>query len=72
MKFTFDCPHCKRSFEVDHTQLASGSFNCCLCGSAPAPDIMRAYQSVGKTMVDLYGCCECNQSTHWLPKEIKK
>jgi len=74
MEFTFECPVCKKSFMVNHQDLAKGdlALQCCSCGSAPAPDIMTAYQSVGKTLTDLYGCCGCEDRQDWLPKDIKK
>ena len=71
MNFTVECPTCKKDFHVNSKEVAS-SFKCCECGTTPPPDIMTAYQNVGKTMADLYGCCESNDNKNWLPKEIKR
>lgn len=74
MLFAFECPKCKNNFQVRYTELASNpeTVKCCACGDAPAPDILTAYQNVGKTMLDLYGCCDCQEKKDWLPKEILK
>jgi hypothetical protein len=73
MLFSFKCPKCKNKFQVHYSDLAKDpqSLKCCVCGDAPPPDILTAYQSVGKTMADLYGCCDCNDKKNWLPKEIQ-
>ncbi len=75
MKFTFECPTCQHSFDFSHEDLATNpkSLKCCMCGQTPSPDILTAYQNVGKTITDLYGCCECNtDKKQWLPKKINK
>lgn len=74
MRFSFECPKCNHSFQVGYSDLAKNpeAVKCCLCGDTPAPDIMTAYQNVGKTLVDLYGCCDCNDKKDWLPKEIHR
>jgi hypothetical protein len=69
--FTFECPACKKNFQVGHKELAKGQLKCCLCAHTPAPDIMTAYQNIGKTITDLYGCCECSDDKAWLPKEAR-
>jgi predicted Zn finger-like uncharacterized protein len=73
MLFTFECPTCKSKFQVRYIDLAKDpkALKCCHCGDTPAPDIQTAYQNVGKTMADLYGCCKCGDKKTWLPKEIK-
>ena len=73
MEFTFECPVCKKSFMVNHQNLAQGdlALKCSSCGSTPAPDIMTAYQNVGKTLTDLYGC-GCGNQQDWLHKDVKK
>jgi predicted Zn finger-like uncharacterized protein len=70
MRFTFECPVCKKSFQVNHEEL--GNVKCGLCGDAPPPDIMTAYGNVGRTMSELYGCCGCGDKEKWLPKEIRR
>lgn len=72
MIFTIECPTCQKSFNVSHEELAQNhsAVKCCLCGNTPTPDIMTAYQNIGKTMTELYGCCDCQPA--WLPKEVKK
>jgi predicted Zn finger-like uncharacterized protein len=71
MRFTFECPACKNIFHVTHRDLAHGGQALrCLCGNTPAPDILTAYQNIGKTMVELYDCCAGGQKG-WLPQEIK-
>ncbi|HEY3424604.1 MAG TPA: hypothetical protein VGL27_07395 [Negativicutes bacterium] len=74
MVFTFECPSCKKNFEATHEELTHNAeaLHCCLCGKSPSPDIMTAYQNVGKTMTDLYGCCECGDNQNWLPTAIKR
>lgn len=73
MKFTLQCPACQSTMELSHEDLATKpqSIKCCLCGQSPSPDILTAYQNVGKTITDLYGCCSCDTEKQWLPKEIK-
>lgn len=74
MEFTFECPHCKHVIRVSHEELATQpeTVKCCLCGAAPPPDILTAYQHVGQTMTDLYGCCTCPEERDWLPKEMRE
>ncbi|MDR3564259.1 MAG: hypothetical protein P4N59_22875 [Negativicutes bacterium] len=74
MLFSIECPKCKNGFQVRYTELAKdpAAVKCCQCGASPAPDIMTAYQNVGKTMTELYGCCECGDKESWLPKEIRR
>ncbi|BBB91982.1 MAG TPA: hypothetical protein PKA28_06100 [Methylomusa anaerophila] len=75
MIFSFECPSCKKTIEVSHQEMKKNPavVKCRLCGDAPAPDIMTAYQNIGKTITELYGCCECSEdsSRKWLPKEVK-
>ncbi len=68
MQLTFECPACKKSFKVSHDRLHD--LKCCLCGDTPPPDIMTAYANVGRTLSELYGCCECGDKVKWLPKEF--
>jgi len=74
MNFTVECPTCKKNFHINYKDVAKNpsSFKCGTCGTTPSPDIMTAYQNVGKTMMDLYGCCQCNDKRDWFPQEIKK
>ncbi len=74
MLFSFECPKCRSHFQVRSAELAKNpdAVKCCLCGDTPPPDIMAAYQHVGKTMTELRGCCECGGKQDWLPKEIKR
>lgn len=74
MNFTLECPKCKQTFQVCHEDLAKKDFSlqCCHCGNVPTPDIMSAYQNVGKTLSDLYGCCKCSDLEGWLPQDEKK
>lgn len=74
MNFTIECPTCKNNIRINYKEVVENpsSFKCCTCGTTPSPDIMTAYQNVGKTMIDLYGCCECADKKDWFPKEIKK
>jgi len=74
MNFTVECPTCKKNFHINYKEVAKNpsSFKCGTCGTTPSPDIMTAYQNVGKTMMDLYGCCQCNDKKDWFPQEIKK
>ncbi|MDR3590138.1 MAG: hypothetical protein P4N41_10835 [Negativicutes bacterium] len=74
MLFSFECPKCRNNFQVRSIELAKDptAVKCCLCGEAPTPDIMTAYQNVGKTMTELSGCCECGDKQDWLPKEIRR
>jgi len=74
MNFTVECPLCKKNFHVNYKEIAEkpSSLSCSACGTTPTPDIMTAYQNVGKTMMDLYSCCECEDKKDWFPKEIKK
>lgn len=69
MRLTFECPVCKKNFTLCHEML--GNVKCRLCGDAPPPDIQTAYANVGKTMSELYGCCDCDGGEKWLPKELK-
>ena len=57
MNYSIECPICKNKFHVTSKELAENhsSFRCFACGTAPSPDIMTAYQNIGKTMADLYG-----------------
>ena len=73
MKFTIECPACKKNFHVNYKEVAEkpSSLKCCTCGTTPSPDIMTAYQNVGRIMVDLYGCCDCDEKKEWLPKAVK-
>ena len=73
MIFKFECPGCKKTFSVTHQDLAAGpaALKCCLCGDTPAPNIQAAYRNIGKTLVDLYGCCDCGPDRNWLPKKIE-
>lgn len=73
MMFAFECPGCKKPFQVRYVEMAKdpAAVKCCMCGAAPPPDIQTAYQNIGKTMTELYGCCECNDKKAWLPKEAK-
>jgi|GEM_PF-2561306 len=73
MNFTVECPTCKKNFDVDATEVAEkpSSFKCGACGDTPAPDIMTAYQNVGKTMMELYSCCDSEEKKDWLPKEME-
>ena len=61
MNFTMECPVCKKNFHVSSKELAEkqSSLRCCACGTPPSPDIMTAYQNIGKTMTDLYGNHDC-------------
>ena len=72
MKFTFQCPSCKKKFDLDLKTLTHGGLRCCMCGTEPAPDIMTAYQNVGKTMAELYECCEEQEQPEWLPTKVEK
>ncbi len=74
MEFTLECPKCKRTFQISHEDLAKKDFSlqCSNCGNVPTPDIMSAYQNVGKTLADLYGCCKSDEQKNWLPKDMKK
>jgi predicted Zn finger-like uncharacterized protein len=71
MLFAFECPKCKATFQVRSLDMANNlaSIKCGVCGDAPAPDILTAYQNVGKTMVELQGCCSATST--WLPKDIR-
>ena len=74
MNFTLECPTCKNDIRVNYKDVVENpsSFKCCACGTIPSPDIMTAYQNVGKTMMDLYGCCGCDDKKGWLPQKIEK
>lgn len=73
MDLTIECPRCKKSFQVAHQDLAKrpDALTCCLCGNTPPPNIMEAYQNIGKTLTELQGCCTCPEEKGWLPKAIK-
>ena len=74
MNLTFECPKCKKKYQLNSNEVAekSSPFKCSECDIIPPPDIMTAYQNVGKTMKDLSGCCDCNDEKDGMPKEIKK
>jgi len=76
MVFSSGRPSGKKTIDVSQQQIKkeSGAVKCCLCGAAPTPDIMTAYQNIGKTITEVYGCCECGEDsgTERLPKEVKK
>jgi hypothetical protein len=75
MIFSLECPTCKQKLKVSYRDMAARpeKVKCCLCGDAPPPDIMTAYQNVGKTLTQLYGCCDCGEdkSAKWLPQEVE-
>lgn len=69
MTFTFRCPSCSHVFQIHHTDLGDGkAMRCRQCGDTPAPDIMTAYANVGKTLTELYGCCQAGRQ-EWLPQK---
>lgn len=70
MNFTIECPACKKNFHLNYKEIVAEptSLTCCACGTAPTPDIMTAYQNVGKTMLELQRCCDCDDKKNWLPK----
>ncbi|HWQ60823.1 MAG TPA: MJ0042-type zinc finger domain-containing protein [Negativicutes bacterium] len=69
MIFTFRCPACQHEFQVNHADLVQGAaaLKCQACGDAPAPDIQTAYQNIGKSLTELYGCCQNEDKQRWLP-----
>ena len=72
MVFEFECPHCNHKITVTHEELAhTGEVKCSKCGDMPRPDIMTAYQHVGKSLSDLYNCCSKEDDQNWLPKNQK-
>ena len=74
MNFTVECPTCKESYNINSKEVVGNPaiFKCCNCGTTPPLDIITAYQNVGKTMLELNGCCNCEDKKGWLPKAIKK
>ncbi len=73
MLFTVKCPRYKKAAPVNYQEQAQNPADseCCLCSSAPSPDIMTAYQQVGKSMVELYGCCSCENNSQCSPAKDK-
>jgi len=70
--FSLECPKCKAPFQIRSADLAQdpSTIKCGICGNTPAPDIMTAYQNVGKTIVELQGCCSHGEKGDWLLKKI--
>ena len=56
---TTQCPNCKKQNDVTFKEVAGKplSAKCCECNTISPPDIMTAYQNIGKTMRDLKNCC---------------
>ena len=74
MNFTIECPVCKESYNLNYKDVIEkpSSFKCMICGTIPSPDIMTAYQSIGKTMAELYDYCEHDDKKNYCLKAIKK